>query len=144
MGARRDTDRGSDPHASTRGSSAKLFLCLTPTGIRVGFATAKELDSLPASQRSRYRGRVICVSTADASYAIKGVRPGATVAAAGTRLHLGKVFVIGANDRYLAPDGAVTAVVKVRHDIVEEIGIAEKALTDGSRSRQRTFLTSFD
>jgi hypothetical protein len=36
----------------------------------------------------------------------------------------------------------VTAILKVRHDIVQEIGIADKELTQG-RSAQRTFLTSF-
>jgi hypothetical protein len=66
------------------------------------------------------------------------------VAAAGKRLKLSAVFTIGANDWYLAPDGGVTAVLKVRHGIVEEIGIADRALTDGSRTHQRSFLTSFD
>jgi hypothetical protein len=34
-------------------------------------------------------------------------------------------------------------VLKVRHGIVQEIGIGDKLLTEG-RSAQRTFLTSFE
>jgi len=34
-------------------------------------------------------------------------------------------------------------VLKVRHGIVQEIGIADSAL-NGSRSAQRIFITSFD
>jgi hypothetical protein len=143
LGITRRQAEHADRHASTRGSSTKLFLCLTPVGIRVGFASTREISSLPKAKRSRYRGRVIWISTANASYAIKGVRPGATLAAAGKRLHLGKVFVVGANDWYLAPDGRVTAVLKVRRGLVQEIGIGERALTSGSRAHQRTFLTSF-
>jgi hypothetical protein len=84
----------------------------------------------------------VWASTASTHYAIDGIRPGATVAAAGKRLALGKVFAIGSNDWYLAPAGAGTAVLKVRHGIVQEIGIGNKPLTQ-TRAAQRTFLTSF-
>jgi hypothetical protein len=47
-----------------------------------------------------------------------------------------------ANDWYLAPASAATAVLKVRHGVIEEIGIGVKQLTQG-RKAQRTFLTSF-
>jgi hypothetical protein len=85
---------------------------------------------------------VIWISTSSAYYAINGVRPGATITAAAKKLKLGKVFRIGLNDWYLAPAGSVTAVLKVRDNIVQEVGIANKQLTQG-RSAQRTFLTSF-
>jgi len=52
------------------------------------------------------------------------------------------VFHIGANSWYLAPNGPSTAVLKVRHGIVEEIGIAVKQLTRG-RSAELRFLESF-
>ncbi len=145
LGFTRSQVTHADTHASTRGgTSAKLFLCLTPTGIRVGFTSSRELEALPAGRRSHYRGRVIFISTSNAGYAVHGIRPGATVAAAGHELTLSKVFVIGLNDWYLAHDGKVTAVFKARHGVIEEVGIAARALTDGSRAEQRTFLTSFD
>jgi hypothetical protein len=133
-----------DPSATVRHSSLHLFVCQTPAGTRVGFASTGELDALPRSQRAHYAGRVVLISTANARYAIHGIRPGATVTAAARALKLSKVFVIGLNDWYLATDGSVTAVFKARHGVVEEIGIADRALTDGNRTRQRSFLTSFD
>jgi hypothetical protein len=85
---------------------------------------------------------VIWISTANPFYAIHGVRPGASLTAALTALKLGKGFVIGLNDWYLARDGAVTAVLKARAGIVQEIGIADRQLTQG-RTAQRTLLSSF-
>jgi hypothetical protein len=122
-------------HSSSRGQKYEQFFCLTPIGVRVGYGSPK----LP----KRYRGKVIWISTSSAHYAVAGVGPGATVTAARAKLKLGKVFVIGLNDWYLAPDGSVTAIFKARGGIMEEIGIAEKALT-GTRKAQRTFLSSFE
>ena len=128
--------------SSNRGTRFEEFFCLTPIGIRVGYASPKLLATLPAKTRKRYTRRVIWISTANPVYAIHGVRPGASLTAAAAALKLGKVFVIGLNDWYLAPDGAVTAVVKARAGIVQEIGIADTQLTQG-RSAQRTLLISF-
>jgi hypothetical protein len=72
-----------------------------------------------------------------------GVQPGAVLEAASRRLHVGKVLPIGLNDWYLAPAGSVTAVLKVRHGVVEEVGIADRALTL-TRKRQTTFMHSFE
>ncbi len=121
--------------SSSRGQRYEQFFCLTPIGVRVGYGSPK----LPRV----YRGRVVWISTSSAFYAVDGVRVGATVAAAGKRLKLGKVFVIGRNDWYLARVGSVEAVLKVRGGIVEEIGICERALMK-TRAAQRTFLTSFE
>jgi hypothetical protein len=51
-------------------------------------------------------------------------------------------FHIGRDYWYLAADGSVTAILKVRGGIVQEIGIADKRATT-DRASQRTFLTSF-
>jgi hypothetical protein len=51
-------------------------------------------------------------------------------------------FHIGLNFWYLAPNGASTAVLKARHGIVQEIGIADKALTQHRRARS-ALLKSF-
>jgi hypothetical protein len=42
----------------------------------------------------------------------------------------------------LGPDGASRGVLKVRHGVIEEIGVANRRLTDSSRADRR-FLTSF-
>jgi hypothetical protein len=129
--------------SSNRGKEYEEFFCLTPRGVRVGYASPKLLKTLAAHERGALRGRVIWISTSSEHYAIDGIRPGATLAAARKALRVGKVFVIGLNDWYLAPAGTATAVLKVRHGIVEEIGIGERQLTRGRRA-QRTFLTSFE
>jgi hypothetical protein len=126
-------------HSSDRGKRYEDFFCLTPIGIRVGYASPKLLSTLPAGER----GRVVWVSTSNPRYAVDGVRPGGLLKAASLRLHIGKVLPIGRNDWYLAPAGSVTAVLKVRHSVVEEIGIAEQALTH-TRKQQRTFMNSFE
>jgi hypothetical protein len=128
--------------SSNRGTRFEEFFCLTPIGIRVGYASPRLLATLPAKGRQSYTRRVIWISTANPLYAIQGVRPGASVTAAAAALNLGKVFAIGLNDWYLAPDGAVTAVLKARAGIVQEIGIADRQLTQG-RTAQRTLLISF-
>ncbi len=129
-------------HSSSRGKAYEEFFCLTPRGVRVGCASPKEIASLPQADRARYAGRVIWISTSSAHYAIDGVRVGATVQAAAEHLRLEPVFVVGLDDWYLAPVHGARGILKVRHGIVEELGIADAALTL-TRSAQRTFLTSF-
>jgi hypothetical protein len=81
-------------------------------------------------------------STSNPYFTLRGVSSEATLAAARKHLKLGKPFRIGANDWYLAANGASTGVLKVRHGIVEEVGIADKQLTK-SRKADRAFLNSF-
>ncbi|MGH2874023.1 MAG: putative Ig domain-containing protein [Solirubrobacteraceae bacterium] len=130
-------------HSSDRGKQYEDFFCLTPIGVRVGYASPKLLRTLPASKRGRYNDRVIWISTASGYYAVHGVRVDATVTAAGKALKLGKVFAVGLNDWYFAPAGAATAILKVRDRIVQEIGLASRALTQ-TRGAQRIFLNSFE
>jgi PKD repeat protein len=125
--------------SSTRGTSYEQFFCLTPRGVRVGYNSPKLDRRYPQLGTGQ---RVIWISTASAFYAIRGIRPGATVRAAAHQLDVGKVFVVGLNDWYLAPDGPATAIFKARQGIIQEIGIAAKELTRG-RKAQRAFLTSF-
>jgi hypothetical protein len=128
-------------HSSNRGKKYEDFFCLTPRGVRVGIASPKLIKTLPRTERN-LEGTVIWASTSSYYYTVQGVRVGATVAAAGHHLKLTSPFHIGKNYWYLAPNGSSTAVLKVRGGIVEEIGIAEKALTSG-RKAQRAFLVSF-
>jgi hypothetical protein len=129
--------------SSSRGFKYKTFFCLTPEGVRVGYGSPILLKSLPRKLRGKYSGKVVWASTSNPIYAIKGVRAGATLAAARRHLKVGKPIKIGLNDWYLAPAGTSTAVLKVRHGLVQEIGIADKALTR-TRKAQRTLMSSFD
>jgi hypothetical protein len=129
-------------YSSNRRRHYEDFFCLTPAGVRVGYASPALLKTLSSAEQRRYEGRVVWASTSNPLYDVHGVRPGSGLAAAGKQLHLTGPFHIGLNYWYLAPNGSSTAVLKVRHGIVEEIGIAEKSLTRGHKA-QLAFLRSF-
>jgi hypothetical protein len=130
-------------HSSSRGYPYKEFFCLTPYGVRVGFASPKVLKHLTKTDQRKLKGRVIWASTDNAIYAVNGIRAGATLAAAKKALPHGYYFRVGANYWYLAPAKGATAVLKLRNQIVEEVGIGDKQLT-GSHKSDRRFMTSFD
>ncbi len=130
-------------HSSNRGKRYEEFFCLTPIGVRVGYASPKAVAKLTAAKARTLRSRVIWASTSNAYYSIGGVRPGATLKAAAAALPHGNEFVVGRNDWYIARHGSVTAVLKARGGVVEEIGIGDDALT-GTHAAQRRFITSFD
>ena len=130
-------------HSSSRGFPYKDFFCLTPYGVRVGFASPKLLKHLSKAQAKKLKGRVIWASTDNARYAVNGIRAGATLAAAQKALPHGYYFRVGANYWYLASAGKATAVLKLRNQIVQEVGIGDKQLT-GSHTADREFMTSFD
>ena len=81
-------------------------------------------------------------STANPFYSLRGIRPGQRLVSAAQRLRVGNDLQVGLNTWYFAPNGSTTTLLKVRHRIVEEIGIADKALTRGRRA-QRRFIDSF-
>ena len=129
-------------HSSNRGKQYEDFFCLTPIGVRVGFASPALLRTLPKSEQGKLAGHVIWASTSSAYYTIDGIRVGATVAAARLKLKLTGPIHIGLNDWYIAPNGTSTAVLKVRHGVIEEIGIGDKSLT-GTHAAQLNFFKSF-
>ena len=112
-------------------------------GIRLGYPTTGLLAKLPASERAQYNGHVVLGLTANPFYSLGSVRPGATIQAAGKSLHLGQVFHVGSNDWYFVAGGAETGILKVRHGVVQEVGLATAALTK-TRAQQRVFINSFD
>jgi hypothetical protein len=129
-------------HSTNRGKSYEDFFCLTPIGVRVGYASPALLKTLSQVERRRFKGRVVWASTSNKYYDLHGIRPGATLAGAREHLRLTGPFNVGLNTWYLTLDGSSTGVLKVRHGIVEEVGIADKALTKGRRA-QLAFLKSF-
>ena len=129
-------------HSSTRGRQYEDFFCLTPIGVRVGYASPKLLAGLSRSESRQLQSQVVWASTSNPYYAIAGIRPGATLAAARHSLPGGNVFPIGLNDWYVAHTASTTAVLKVRHGIVEEIGIADPRLTR-TTGAERALMHSF-
>jgi isoquinoline 1-oxidoreductase alpha subunit len=142
LGMTRAQARHAYARSSTRGFKYKDFFCLTPRGVRVGYASPKLMRTLPAHERKEFEDRVIWISTSNTFYNVHGVRPGATVAQARKHLKLTGPFHVGLNYWYLAPNGSSTAILKVRHNTVEEIGICDKALTQHHKE-QVAFLNSF-
>jgi hypothetical protein len=143
LGMTRAQARRAYRRSSDRGRRYEDFFCLTPIGVRVGYASPKLLRTLAPRQRRRWAGRVVWASTSNPYYALQGIRPGAQLARAARRLHTGKGFHIGANWWYFAPYAkGARALLKVRRGTVQEIGVASAALTKG-RKAQASFLTSF-
>jgi hypothetical protein len=143
LGISRAQARHDYRHHSDRGKQFEDFFCLTPIGVRVGYASPKLLTTLPTHQRGRIRGRVVWASTSNPFYALHGVRVGESITTASALLHTEAPFHIGLNFWYLAREGGLTAVLKVRGNAVQEVGIADNKLTK-SRAAQRHLMLSFE
>jgi hypothetical protein len=142
LGMTRAQAIGKYARSSTRGTRFEDFFCVTPIGVRAGYASKLLLKTLTRHQRAGVRRRVVLVLTANRFYALRGVRPGARLRVAAKALHTGAGMRVGVNDWYLAPNGPSTAVIEVRRGIVDDIGIATKMLTHGRRAQLR-FIKSF-
>jgi beta-glucosidase len=125
-----------------RGRRYMDFFCTGQNGIRVGYASNALRRSLPRSQRRRISGRAVLILTSSRHFALRGVRPNTRLATVARRLHAGRPYVIGLNRWYLVADGSARGVMKVRHGVIQEVGIADRWLTT-SRARGRRFLSSF-
>jgi hypothetical protein len=142
LGMTRARARSRFARVSLRGRRYMDFFCPAHRGIRVGYPSPALLRGLSPAGRRRVRGRAVLVLTASRHYALKHVRPGTRLARVAHRLRVGKRFQIGLNDWYLAPNGSSRGVLKVRHRVIEEVGIADLRLTRGRRAA-RKFLASF-
>jgi hypothetical protein len=126
---------------STGGHANEQLMCLQPNGLQLVYGDAALLRRLPKASRSTLRGRVTLISTANDLYALHGVAPGASLAAAKHALRLQRPFQIGANAWYFASDGHTLAVLKVQAGVVQELGIASQVLAD-SRGAELALLHS--
>jgi hypothetical protein len=70
------------------------------------------------------------------------VRPGTRLTAAARQLKLGKPLHRGLNYWYIVHGSTSNDVLKVRHGVIEEVGIANKSLTS-TCSSQLQLLSSF-
>ena len=127
---------------SLRGRRFMDFFCTGENGIRVGYPSTKLMRTLSKRQRGRLRGRVILALTNSHQYALRGVPPGAQLAKVARRLRVSRPYKVGLNTWYLLPDGPVLGVLKVRHGVIEEIGITDK-LFGSSRRESAIFFRSF-
>jgi hypothetical protein len=123
------------------GTGMDVF-CLSGGAIRAGYPSARLLRSQSRSQRSRLANHVVLALTANRFYALGGIRPGARVPSRSRTLRGSQRFTIGQNAWYLVRGKRATGVLRVRRGIVQEVGIATKALTAG-RLRGRRLLSSF-
>ena len=80
--------------------------------------------------------------TNNPAYALRGVRQGTPLAAAARQLKLGKAIHCGANDWYVVPAADGNGVLKVRHRVIWEVGIANDQLT-ADAAAQRRLLRNF-
>ncbi len=136
LGMTRVRARDAFVSSSRRGRRNMDFFCLRPNGIRVAYPSAAILRHLSGRTRRRIRNRVVLALTANPDYALLGVRPGDALGPVAGRLHTGSGFRIGRNRWYVLPAGASRGVLKVRHGVIEEIGIANRSLTSGRGARR--------
>ena len=126
--------RRSYTKSSNRGAHYEDFFCLTPIGVRVGYGSPR--------LAKRDRDKVIWASTSSAFYAVDGIRVGATVIAASKAMKLTGLLKVGLNTWYVGPEGSANAVLKTRGGLIDEIGIADKSLTNSAKADKK-FLHSF-
>jgi hypothetical protein len=129
LGMTREQARLAYRRHSNRGRRYEDFFCLTPIGIRVGYASPKLLRHLSSQEQAKVQGTVVWSSTSNPYYALDGIRAGDSITAARARLHTTAEFHVGRNTWYLARKRTLTAVLKVRNGKVQEVGIAVNALT---------------
>ena len=141
LGMTRARVRRAFSRSSNRGRRYMDFFCLTPNGIRVAYPSRVLLASLTAAARRRVQGRAELALSANPRYALRGVRPGARLAPVARRLHIGRPFQIGLNTWYVTRGGATRGLLKVRHGVIEEIGIIDASLT-ADRANTRRLLRS--
>jgi hypothetical protein len=143
LGARRAALRRALGPYSSRGRQSFDFFCYAGGGIRVGYPSARLLRSLSRAQRRRLADRAIVALTANRTYALDGVRHGTRLGRVARRLRVGRGYAIGLNTWYVVPGRRVDGLLKVRHGVIDEIGIADRSLI-AARHATRTFLSSFN
>ncbi|MDQ6835496.1 MAG: hypothetical protein M3016_04845, partial [Actinomycetota bacterium] len=142
LGIKRATARHRLRRFSTHHRRYMDFFCLKRQGIRAGYASPALLHHLSRKQRRAAKGRVVLLLTANRHYALRGVRPGTKLKKVAHRLHVGRRYHVGKNFWYLTRNGSSRGLLKVRHGVIQEIGVADKRLT-ASVGADRRFLRTF-
>ena len=85
--------------------------------------------------RGAYKAKkFVLLLTANPYYKLSGASVGLPITA--VKLKVGKAIVIGLNDWYVAPGSSSNWVFKVRHGIIQEIGIALESLHHDTRQAE--------
>jgi hypothetical protein len=126
LGATKATARLALTHYKVIGYGFDNFCLYGGWGIRAGYK----------------HGSIALLLTANPFYSVDGVSPGLTLASAQQRLRVGRMIAIGANDWYVASGTRSNYVFKVRHGMIQEVGIAIKRDT-ANRGAQEAFLSGF-
>ena len=142
LGLTRTRARQMLPRYDIRSDHTDNFCFSGGWGIRAGYATPTVPGGLPATQLAKLNGTIIVALTGNPAYALHGVRQGTPLATAARKLKLSTPIHCGPNDWYIVPDAASNDVLKVRHGVIWEVGIANKQLTSG-RAAQRRLLRNF-
>jgi hypothetical protein len=127
--------------SSLRSSKNVDVFCLTPAGVRVGYATTKLLAGLSAGQRRALRGRAVWITTANPYFTVGGIHAGTRLARGSRALRHALLVKIPGGQWYLLPGRAATVVVAVRRGVVQEVGIVANMLTNSKRSDRRVAAT---
>ncbi len=112
------------------------LFCLTPLGVKVGYASSALLGALTSADRKRFAGKVIWASTENPRYAINGIRAGSTIATPVQALHAVQSQQIGANTWYLVTGRSSTDLLRATGGVVQEIGIADTQFTRTPAERE--------
>lgn len=126
LGLSRSRARRMLPRFQIRSSHTDNFCLAGGWGIRAGYATRRLRGKLPGDPHA---SGIILLLTANPYYRLHGVTPGMRVAAAASRLKIGKVIHLGRNWWYVIPGNHSNWVLKTRHGVIQEIGLASKQLT---------------
>jgi 6-phosphogluconolactonase (cycloisomerase 2 family) len=110
-------------------------------GVRVGYASARLLGTSSVAKQTT-TATVVLALTANRFYTLNGVRPGARLATAAHQLKLAPAIRWGVNDWYVVPGATSNGLLKVRHGVIQEVGIVNKQLTNG-RAAQLRLLRNF-
>jgi hypothetical protein len=142
LGATRGHERRTLPRYTARNYHTDNYCLYDGSGIRVGYASPKLLGSTTSITHAAIMGRIVLALTANPCYTIDDIRHGTPLASAARHLHLAPAIHTGRNHWYIIPGTTSNLVLKVRHGVINEIGIATKSLTS-TRSAQRALLISF-
>jgi sugar lactone lactonase YvrE len=134
LGATRTRTHQMLPRFTVRSYHTDNFCLSGGPGIRVGYASARLLGT---SSTAKLTGTVVLALSANRFYTLRGVRPGTRLATAAHQLKLVKPIRWGANDWYVISGATSNGLLKVRHGVIQEVGIVNKHLTSGSAAQLR-------
>jgi FG-GAP repeat len=103
--------------------------------IKAGYASSSLIKS--AHARKSLKGRVALLLTPNPYYSLGTAHPGATFSSPAKKLHAGKPVHEGATLWYFTSAGGAEGVLEVKSGVIQEVGLATKALAGNPKARAR-------